>query len=895
MKLPLHLAASLLLLLIVATAPRAHAIQPLQRKLLPPPTQATEAWFGSSIATNSLWTVVGAPDTNTSHPSTGALHVFDARTGRRLRTLVHTDAAENDFLGYYTAISGNTCISASEEIEGRLGAAFVFDLKKGRQTGILLPPTRSVSDGFGTGVAMDGGWALVAAIQDNAMGFDAGAVHVFDLATGEHRHKLTAPDGVALDYFGMSLAVEGDIALIGAPNATGQNGKVYVFDLRTGLHIRTVSSPSPASQFGVSLALRGGWAAIGAHVDSEGGFNAGAVYLYDARNDALGPKIVAPDAAPSALFGISVALENGLLAVGQTGNAHAGVFSGAVWVFDSHTRQPIQRFTAPDAAANTYFGGGIALSNGQLTVTAAGDDEAATDAGSVYTFSGLAGRSPWISQAETGQFAPNASEGTYRSVSLPSVSSWNHASFIGTLAGTGITSRNNLGLWGSSTGPRRLIMRAGQELLPGVEVAGFGSILAHGISHTVFEATLRGAQTNSKTRRAIIAGNFASSNQLLRSGTPQALLGGLPVRDWSQVVTNSSNSSRAAAACRIDGAPRDSDSAHLITETFTAVPDPVDQVVREGDVIAGPGITLGQLMPRLSMPSPRLIFSSAVQGPVATNQALFTRVAFDNPVELVVKKGAPVPDLPLIPDAAFASFLGETGSTDGLHTVFRATLSGTGITSKNREGLWINRFNADLRPVVRLGDAAPGLPAGVTFRRLLQFASVDGGHVLFLAQLGGKGITAANDLSLWLLPLGDSLQIIFREGDPLPGESDTIRIGTIQRLELESNQGRYAALVSLIGSPATTNQVLLSGGINFADASIHPALRTPFACLRKGALIQRPLGSATSATSISLSTAAKDSAGACAKGLPQSLTPNGTLGLSAIFKDRSTHVLVGQP
>ncbi|MCB1064110.1 MAG: FG-GAP repeat protein [Verrucomicrobiae bacterium] len=893
MKSSLPLAACLLL--VVSIAPPIHAIQPTQRKLLPTDALADSAEFGSSIATNRLWTVVGAPNTTTTFPSTGALHVFDTRTGKRLRTLVHTGASENDFLGYYTAISGNTCISASEEIEGGLGAAFVFDLRKGSQTGILVPPTRSASDAYGTGVAMDGGWVLISAIQDDAMGADAGAVHVFDLATGAHRHKLTAPDGAAFQYFGMSLAVEGDLALIGAPQANGSSGKIYVFDLRTGLPIRTLDSPAPGAQFGGSVALRGGWAAIGAYSDSEGGANAGAVYLYDVRNDALGPKIVAPDTTASAFFGASVALENGLLAVGQSGDAHAGVFSGAVWVFDSHTRQPIQRFTAPDAAANTYFGGGIALNNGQLTVTATGDDEAATDAGSVYTFSGLAGRSLWISQAETGQFAPNASEGTYRTVSLPSVSTWNHASFIGTLTGTGITSRNNLGLWGSSGGPRRLIIRAGQELLPGVEVAGFGSILAHGTSHTVFEATLRGAQTTGKSRRAIVAGNNVSRLTLLRSGTPQPLLGGLPVRDWSQVVSETSNSSRAAAACRIDGAPRDSDSAHLITETFIAVPDPVTAVVREGDVIAGPGITLGQLMPRVSMPSLRLVFSSAVQGPVETNQALFTRVAFNNPVELVVKKGDPAPDLPLIPDAAFASFLGETGSTDGLHTVFRATLSGTGITSKNREGLWINRFNADLRSVVRLGDAAPGLPSGVTFRRLVQYVGCDGGHVMFLAQLGGKGISAANDLSLWMLPLGDSLQLIFREGDPLPGENDTIRIGTIQRLELESNQGRYAAVVSLIGSPATTNQVLLSGGVSFADASIHPALRTPFASLRKGALIQRPLGSATSATSINLSTAAKDSAGACAKGLPQSLTPNGTLGLTAIFKDRSTQVLVGQP
>lgn len=41
--------------------------------------------------------------------------------------------------------------------------------------------------------------------------------------------KLTAPDGKAFEFFGSSVAIDGDTAVVGAPAANEHRGAVYVF------------------------------------------------------------------------------------------------------------------------------------------------------------------------------------------------------------------------------------------------------------------------------------------------------------------------------------------------------------------------------------------------------------------------------------------------------------------------------------------------------------------------------------------------------------------------------------------------------------------------------------------------------------------------------------------
>ena len=88
-------------------------------------------------------------------------------------------------------------------------------------------------DCFGTSVSISGDTALVGAYQDDDAGSDTGSAYVFVRSgdTWTQQAKLTASDAAAGDYFGYSVSVSGDTALVGAPHDTGltcDNGSTYV-------------------------------------------------------------------------------------------------------------------------------------------------------------------------------------------------------------------------------------------------------------------------------------------------------------------------------------------------------------------------------------------------------------------------------------------------------------------------------------------------------------------------------------------------------------------------------------------------------------------------------------------------------------------------------------------
>ncbi|MCH8940775.1 MAG: FG-GAP repeat protein, partial [Chloroflexi bacterium] len=87
-------------------------------------------------------------------------------------------------------------------------------------------------DFFGSGLAVSGDTAVVGAYGDNS-------AHVFVRSEGSWtpQAKLTVSDGGAFDLFGWSVAISGDTAIVGAPlHTVGENfrqGSAYVF-IRSG-------------------------------------------------------------------------------------------------------------------------------------------------------------------------------------------------------------------------------------------------------------------------------------------------------------------------------------------------------------------------------------------------------------------------------------------------------------------------------------------------------------------------------------------------------------------------------------------------------------------------------------------------------------------------------------
>jgi len=174
-------------------------------------------------------------------------------------------------------------------------------------------------DRFGISVAIDGDTALVGALLASVNGHSAqGTVYVFEQTGGtwSQIQRLVATDGAAFDRFGASVAVEGDTALIGGWGAVGQRGAAWVFTRSGGTwsqQARLDADDGATNDFlGQSVALSGDTAIAGAWgADIGGNAEQGAAYIFTRSGTTWTQqaKLTAPDGMPNDSFGQTVSLD----------------------------------------------------------------------------------------------------------------------------------------------------------------------------------------------------------------------------------------------------------------------------------------------------------------------------------------------------------------------------------------------------------------------------------------------------------------------------------------------------------------------------------------------------------------------------------------------------------
>jgi outer membrane protein assembly factor BamB len=281
--------------------------------------------FGKAVAIDGNRALVGASD---------AAYVFDVTTGQQLWKLAASDSV--DEFGYAVAISGNVAVVGAE------ASAYLFDLTTGAEIRKLNVSETSDDSAFHT-VAVSSDYLLLGAIGDDHAGYGAGAAFLFDAATGVQLHKLTASDATRYQYFGASVSIRGNLALVGAYSEGGSEpGAAYLFDLTTGQELMKLTSPAAPvvdehgsehfDRFGISAALLGNYALIGGPNER----NAGAAYLFDITTGQIVKTYQASDARAFDYFGFSVALGERFVLAGRTPESGE---PGALYIF-SLTPEP---------------------------------------------------------------------------------------------------------------------------------------------------------------------------------------------------------------------------------------------------------------------------------------------------------------------------------------------------------------------------------------------------------------------------------------------------------------------------------------------------------------------------------------------------------------------------
>jgi hypothetical protein len=321
------------------------------------------------------------------------------------------------------------------------GAAYVFQRRKNGadqwdQVQKLTASDAEFQDNFGYAVGVYGDVIVVGARYEDEGGHDAGAAYVFHrmkngIDQWDEVQKLTASGAGAGEYFGNAVAVWGDVIVIGAP--LDDAGAGYVFQrMKDGgdtwgeVGILLASDGESDDEFGASVAVWGDVIVVGAPYEADNGTDAGAAYVFHRREGGVDSwdqiqKLIASDADGGEEFGWSVSVSADVLVVGARKESTAVTQAGAAYVFErardgSEQWLETDKLTASDAETGDGFGESVAVSGDVIAIGALFEDQKATDSGAVYLFQNV--ERVWIEEVKSLASTPEAGAWYGRSVAV---------------------------------------------------------------------------------------------------------------------------------------------------------------------------------------------------------------------------------------------------------------------------------------------------------------------------------------------------------------------------------------------------------------------------------------------------------------------------------------------
>lgn len=332
-------------------------------EVVPPASPFADA-FGQAVDTIANFAVVGAPDANGSGTESGSAFIY-----RR------------------DDVQGNTW----------------------SEWRILQPATIEAGERFGSAVAISDRHAAVGATGDGA----SGTVYVYDRDRGnvENWGELLRiiPTGLTADAeFGFSVALDGDLLAVGAPNADlggrGETaGAVFLYGRDVGganawgeiMRWAPTEAGSDFARTGVDVALCDGQLIVGADQYNADGTETGRegaafVLVPDAGNVWTRTQtLVSSQPSLSRAFGRSVDIDGRVLAIGAPDMSYGGVPDvGRVYVYErvaNTNRFNFIRQLECSSDPERRFGTSVSVS-GDLVLVGAPENDAALNVGAAYLF-----------------------------------------------------------------------------------------------------------------------------------------------------------------------------------------------------------------------------------------------------------------------------------------------------------------------------------------------------------------------------------------------------------------------------------------------------------------------------------------------------------------------------
>lgn len=392
--------------------------------------------FGFSVGIDGNTLVVGAYLEDAVGSNSGAAYVYRRDPGGPepwvlVKEILGSDTAGFDGFGSAVAVNGDRIVVGayhddhSSEIDP--GSAYVFERNEGGaenwgEVAKLISSEPRLADEFGISVAIDGERVVVGAVNAlDDLNVQSGVAEVFERDQGGPGSwgrvaRLSSTDGESFDLFGQSVAVSGDTVVVGADQGDDvcpeeplcNSGAAFVFQQNAGgadnwgqVQKLLADDAIESAHFGISVAVDGDTAAVGANRDAGVASESGSVYVYardEGGADQWGQviKLIPSDAEAVDQAGYSVALSGGRLLMGAWLDDDLGTSSGSAYLFERQVDNPqlwteIAKLLPGDGEAEDRFGVAVDLDGDTAVIGSYRNDGAcpgdpSCNSGSAYIF-----------------------------------------------------------------------------------------------------------------------------------------------------------------------------------------------------------------------------------------------------------------------------------------------------------------------------------------------------------------------------------------------------------------------------------------------------------------------------------------------------------------------------
>ena len=357
------------------------------------PSDGSEGdWFGYSVSISGDYAIVGADGGENNGVSTGAAYIFKRDSDTNWveeQKLLASDGVEFDGFGISSSISGDYVIVSAPWKDNFLGAAYIFkrNVNTWSEEQKLLASDGNANDEFGLAVSISGDYVIVGARgQDNRRG----AAYIFkrDGNTWVEEQKLVASDGDTTDQFGYSVSISGDYAIVGARFKDNWQGAAYIFSREnttwTEEQKLLASDGTSNDWFGWSVSITDNYAIVGATGDDN---KKGSAYIFkkDGTTWTEEQKLLASDGNDEDWFGV-VSIWGNYAIVGAQGDDN---WKGSVYIFqkDGLTWTQQEKCSPNSCPENSSLGRTVSLTENSAIVGAPYDTINGSNSGAAYIIS----------------------------------------------------------------------------------------------------------------------------------------------------------------------------------------------------------------------------------------------------------------------------------------------------------------------------------------------------------------------------------------------------------------------------------------------------------------------------------------------------------------------------